>query len=135
MNLPGQATLCSSVVKVWQPAVATRSLCRSGACSCGFPPPPPGATRGLDVVAQGCVHGVLVQGARGRLLEAEGFLGSFFLVARALDAVGLVQGPRALEPGHLRGEEVEEAPPELHRPRRTEGMATRGTAEESLLRR
>ena len=97
--------------------------------------PPPGAARGLDVLAQGCGLDVLEQGAREHLLGDEGFLGSSFLVARALDAVGLVQGPRALEPGRLLGEEVAEAPPELHHPRRTEGEAARGTAQESPLRR
>ena len=84
--------------------------------------PPPGATRGLDVLAQG---------AREHLLGGEGFLGSSFLVARALDTAGLVQGPRALGPGHLLREEVAEAPLELHRPCRTGGEAARETAQES----
>ena len=86
------------------------------------------------MLAQGSGHGVPVQEARGHLLGGEGFLGSSFLVARALDAVGLVQGPRALETGRLLGEEVAEAPPELHHPRRTEGEAARGMTQESLLR-
>mgnify|MGYP005815865599 CR=1 FL=1 len=41
------------------------------------------------------------RGARERLLEAEGSLGSSFLVAQALDTVGLVQGPHAWEPGSV----------------------------------
>ena len=84
---------------------------------------------------QGRDLGVPVQEAREHLLGDEGFLGSSFLVARALDAVDLIQGLRALEPGHLLGEEVAEAPPKLHRPRRTEDEAARGTAQESPLRR
>ena len=86
------------------------------------------------MLVQGCNLVVLVQGARERLLEAEGFLGSFFLAARALDAVGHAQELRALKPGRLLGEEVAEAPPELHRPCRTEGEAARGMAQESPLR-
>ena len=78
---------------------------------------------------------MLVQGAHEHLLGDEGFLGSSFLVARALDAVGLVQGPRALEPGRLLGEEVAEALPEPRRPCRTVGKAVRGIAQESLPRR
>ena len=46
--------------------------------------------RGLDMVVQGCDHGAPVPGSREHLLGDEGFLGSSFLVARALDAVGLV---------------------------------------------
>ena len=87
------------------------------------------------MLAQGCGLATLVRGARERLLEDEGFLGRFFHVAWALDTVGLVQGPRALEPGHLLGEEVAEAPPELHHPRRMEGEVARGMAQESPLRR
>ena len=86
-------------------------------------------------MALGRDHDVLEQGACEHLLGDEGFLGSSFLVVRALDTVGLVQGPRALEPGHLLGEEVAEAPPELHHPCRTAGEAARGTAQESPLRR
>ena len=78
---------------------------------------------------------MLEQGARERLLEAEGFLGSSFLVARVLDAVGLVQGPRALGPGRLLEGEAAEAPPELCCLHRTEGDAARGTAQGSPLRR
>ena len=87
------------------------------------------------MLVQGRDHDVLEQGAREHLLEDEGFLGSSFLVAQALDAVGFVQGPCALEPGHLFGEEVAEAPPELHHQHKMEGEAVRGTAEESPLRR
>ena len=87
------------------------------------------------MLVQECGHGMSVQGAREHLLGDEGFLGSSFLVARALDAVDLVQGPRSLEPGHLIGEEVAEAPPGLHHLRRTEGEAARGTAQGSPLRR
>ena len=94
----------------------------------------PGAARGLGVLVQGCGLVVLVQEALEHLLEVEGFLGSFFLVARALDAVGHVQGPRALEPGHRLGGEVADALPEPRRPC-LEGEATRGTARESPLRR
>ena len=93
-----------------------------------------GAAWGLDVLAQGCGHGVPVQEAREHLLGDEGFLGSSFLVARALDAVDLIQGLRALEPGHLLREEVAEAPPELHHLHRTEGEAARGTVQGSPLR-
>ena len=135
MNLPGQATLHSSVVKAWQPAVATGALCRRGACSWRFPRAAARAARGLDVLAQGCGHGVLVQGAREHFLGDEGFLDSSFLVARVLDAVDLVQGPRALEPGRLLGEEGAEAPPGLHHPRRMEGEAAREMVKESPLRR
>ena len=73
-------------------------------------------------------------GSTGRLLEAEGFLDSFLLLARAPDAVGHAQGPRALAPGRGPGEKVVEA---LHEPRRlyvAEGEAARGTARESPLR-
>ena len=97
--------------------------------------PPPEAVQGLDVLAQGSGHGVLVQGAHEHLLGDEGFLGSSFLVARVPGTLDLVLGSRALEPGRLLGEEVAEAPPELHHPRRTEGEAARGTAQESPLRR
>ena len=86
------------------------------------------------MLAQGCGLDVRERGARERLLEAEGSLGSSFLVAHALDAVGLIQGPRALEPGHLLGEEVAEAPPELHHPLRTGGEVARGMAQDSPLR-
>ena len=72
------------------------------------------------MVAQGCGHGTPVLGARRHLVGGEGFLGNSFLAAQAPDVEGLVLGPHALEPGHLLGEEVAEAPPELHRPRRTE---------------
>ena len=53
------------------------------------------------VLARRCRDMVLslVQEARERLLEVEEFLGSFFLVTRALDTVGHVQEPRALELG------------------------------------
>lgn len=78
---------------------------------------------------------MLVQGAREHLLGDEGFLGSSFLVTWALDAVGLDQGLRALEPERLLGEEVEEVHPQLHHPRRTKGEAVRGTAQGSPLRR
>ena len=78
---------------------------------------------------------MLVQGARERLLEAEGFLGSFFLAAWEPDVVGHVQGPRALDPGHLLAEEVAEALPEPCRPCMMEGEAARETAQESPLRR
>ena len=87
------------------------------------------------MLAQGCSHDVPVQEEREHLLGDEGFLGSSFLVARALDAVDLVQGPRALEPRCLLGEELAEAPPGLHHLRRTEGDAARGTAQGSPLRR
>ena len=73
------------------------------------------------------------RGVRERLIEVEGSLGSSFLVARALGAVGLVQGPHALEPGHLLGEEVAEAPLDPRLLRRTEGEAARGMAKESPL--
>ena len=78
------------------------------------------------MLAQGCGHDALEQGECEHLLGDEGLLGSSFLVARALDAVGLPQGPRALEPGHLLGEEVAEAPPELRHQRRMEGEIARG---------
>ena len=97
--------------------------------------PLPGAARGLDVLVQGCNLAMLEKGAREHHLEAEGFLGSFFLATRAPGVVSHVQGPRALEPGRLLGEEVVEAPPGLHHPRRTEGEAARGTAQGSPLRR
>ena len=86
------------------------------------------------MLAQGHGHGVPVQEARECLLGDEGSLGSSFLVVQALDVVYLVQGPCALEPGHLLGEEVAEAPLELHHPRRTEGEAARGTVQGSPLR-
>ena len=89
---------------------------------------PPGVARGLGVPEQECDHDALVQGARERLLEGEELLGSSFLAAYALGAVGLAQGPRALEPGRLLGEEAVEAPPGLRCPRRTEGDAAKGTA-------
>ena len=80
------------------------------------------------MLAQGCGLDVLEQGARERLLGDEGFLGSSFLVAQAPDAVGLVLGPRALEPGCLLGEEVVEAPPDPRLLRRMEGEAARERA-------
>ncbi len=83
------------------------------------------------MLALGCGLEALEQGARERLLEAKGSLDSFFLAARALDAVGLVQGPRALGTGRLLEEEAAEVPPELCCPRRAEGDAARGTARES----
>ena len=135
MNLPGHATLRNSAVKARQPAVATGSLCCAGLTPGNSRAPLPGAARGLDVAAQGRGHGAPVLGAREHLLGDEGFLGNSFLVMRALDVVGLVQGPHALEPGHLLGEEVAEAPPELHHPRRTDVEAARGTTQESPLRR
>ena len=75
-----------------------------------------GAARGLGVLVQGCGLAVQVQGACERLLQAGKFLGSFFLVARALDAVGHVQGPHTLEPGRRLGAEVLEALRELRHP-------------------
>ena len=87
------------------------------------------------MLVQGCGLVVLVQGAHERLLEAEEFLGSFFLAARAPDTVGHVQGLRALGPGHHLGEEVAKALPKQRRPCRTEGEAARGTVEGSHLRR
>ena len=75
-----------------------------------------------------------MQGALGRLLEAEGFLDSSFLAVRALDMVGHVQEPRALEPGRRLGAEVAEALPEPRRPCMMEGEAARGTVQESPLR-
>ena len=65
------------------------------------------------------------------LLGDKGFLGSSFLVARVLDAVDLILGPRALVPGRLLGEEVAEELPEPRRPCTTEGEAARGTTQES----
>ena len=72
-----------------------------------------------------------VPGGCEHLLGDGGFLGNSSLAARAPDTVGPVQGPRALEPGRLRGEEVAEAPPELHHPRKTQGEAARGAPQES----
>ena len=89
---------------------------------------PPGVARGLDVVAQGCGHGAPVPGAHKHLLGDEGFLGRSFLVVRAPDAVDLVLGPLALEPRRRLGEEVSEAPLDLHLLCRTEDEAARGTA-------
>ena len=97
--------------------------------------PLPRGALGLDVAVQGCGHGIPVLGAREHLLEDEGFLSNSFLVVRAPGVVGLVLGPRALEPGHLLGDEVAGAPPKLHHPRRTEGEAVRGMAQGSPLRR
>ena len=77
----------------------------------------------------------MVQGARERLLEGEELLGSSFLAAQALGALGLAQGLRALELGCLLGEEVAEVPQELRCPRRMEGDAVKGTAQGSPLRR
>ena len=93
------------------------------------------AARGLGVPEQERGRGVLAQGAREHLLEGEGSLGSSFLAARALDVVGLVQGPRALGPGRLLGEEATKAPPELRCLHRTEGDAARGMVQGSPLRR
>ena len=78
---------------------------------------------------------MLVQGAREHLLEGEGLLGCSFLAARALDAVGLIEEPRALEPWCLLGEEAAEAPPDPRCLCRTEGDVVRGTVQGSPLRR
>ena len=96
--------------------------------------PPPGAARGLGVLVQGCSLAMPVQGARECLLEAKEFLGSFFLAARASDVVGHGQGPRALDPERLLGEEVAEALPEPHHPCMTEGEVARRTTQDSPLR-
>ena len=70
-----------------------------------------------------------VRGARGQLLGDEGSLDISFLDVWVPDMAGRAQGPHALEPRRLLGEEVAEAPPELHHPRRKEGEAARGTAQ------
>ena len=70
-----------------------------------------------------------------RLLGDEEFVGSSFLFAWAPDAVDLVLGPGALEPGRRLGEEAAEAPPDLCLLRRTEDEAVRGTMQGSPLRR
>ena len=75
-----------------------------------------------------------VQGAHEHLLGGEGFLGNSFLAAQAPDVEGLVLGPHAVEPGHLLGEEVAEAPPDPRLLRRMEGEAAREMAKESPLR-
>ena len=125
MNLPGQATLRSSGVKARQPrwplgpfagvepALDVRAL-------------PPHAAHCLVVV---------VRGARERSLAAEGFLGSFFPLARAPDTVGCAEGPRALAPGRRLGAEVVEALHEPHRPQLAEGEAARGMVRGSPQRR
>ena len=79
---------------------------------------------------QGRDLGAPALGARKHLLGDEGSLGSSFLAAQALEAEGLALGLRALEPGRLLGEEVAEAPPELHHPQKMEGEAARGTVQE-----
>ena len=68
--------------------------------------------------------------------HASTFLGARDLLAALflLDAVGLVQGPRALGPGRLLEVEAAEVPPELRCPHRAEGDAARGTAQGSPLR-
>ena len=128
MNLPGQATLRSSVVKVGSPPWSSEPFADAELALGCSRAPPPGAARGLDVLAQGCGLGALVPAAHEHLLGDEGFLGSSFLVARALDVVGLVQGPRTLEPGILLSEEVAEVLPEPRRPCMMVGEAVRETA-------
>ena len=89
---------------------------------------PPGATQGLGALGQERGHDVPVPGAHGQLLEGEGSLGSSFLVAQAPDAVGLISGPRAVEPRRLLREEVAEAPPDPRLLRRMEGEVARERA-------
>ena len=84
------------------------------------------AARGLDEVARG---------APVQLVAAAGFLGSFFLHARAPGAVDRAAEARALVPRHRLGVEVVEACHEPRRPRLVEGEAESGTAPESPLRR
>ena len=69
---------------------------------------------------------MLVLGAHGQLLEGEGSLGSSFLAARALDAAGPVQGPRALGTRRLLEGEAAEAPPELRCPCRAGAVQREG---------
>ena len=90
-----------------------------------------GAKRGLGVEVQGRDLGVLALGGREHLLGDEGSLGRSFLAVQAPNAEGLALGLRALEPGHLLGEEVVEAPPDPRLLHRMEGEAARGTAWES----
>ena len=87
------------------------------------------------MLVQGCGLVVLVQGACERLLEAEGFLDSFSLHAQVRGAVGRVVGPRVLASGRRVDVEVVEALRELRRLKLAEGLAERGMAQGSPLRR
>ena len=113
MNLPGQATLRSSGVKARQPTVVTGARLGVELGLDGVRALPLQVARGLAAAAG---PGAVVRGATECFLAAEGLLDSFFLHARARDAVGRVVEPRTLAPGHRLGAEVVEALCELRRP-------------------
>ena len=129
MNLPGQATLRSSRVKARQPAVVTRVEVELGL----------GARALLRQAARGPAAadnpGAAVRGVAERSLAVEGLLDSFFLHARAPDAVDRAAEPHALAPGRRLGAEVVEVLRELRRPWLAEGEVERGTVQGSPLRR
>ena len=132
MNLPGQVTLRSSGGKcgsyLWSPGPAL------------------GVELGLDgvhalllQVARGLAiasgPGAVVRGAAEHLLAVEGLLDSFFLHARAPDAVGHAAGPHALALGRRLGAEVVEALHGLRHPWLVEGEVARETVRVSPQRR
>src|SRR4051812_951566 len=92
------------------------------------------AARGLDVPELEQGHGEPEQEASGQPLAVEGLLGSSVLAGLAPDGAGSAQGPRALEPRRLLGEEAAGTPPELHCQRVTGCGAAERTARESPLR-
>src|SRR3954470_21852014 len=91
--------------------------------------------RGLDVpeLEQGLSEPEL--GAPGQPLAVEGLLGSSVPAALAPDGAGSAQGPRALEPWRLLGEEAVGTPPELHCPRGAGCGGAERTAKETPLQR
>src|SRR3954462_4198086 len=91
--------------------------------------------RGLDVPELEQGHGEPEQGAPEQPLAVEGLLGSSVPAGLAPDGAGSAQGPRALEPWCLLGEEAVGTPPELHCPRGAGCGAAERTTQESPLRR
>src|SRR3954466_2074427 len=70
-----------------------------------------GAARGLDVPELEQGHDEPELGAPGQLLAGKGLLGSSVLAGLAPNGAGSTQGPRALEPRRLLGDELAGTPP------------------------
>src|SRR4051812_46861305 len=94
-----------------------------------------GVARGLDVPELERGLGEPELGAPGQPLAVVGLLGSSVPAELVPDGAGSAQGPRALEPWRLLGEEAVGTAPELHCPRGAECGAAVLTAQESPLRR
>src|SRR3954464_7850408 len=93
------------------------------------------AARGLDVRELEQGHDEPEQEAPGQPLAVEGLLGSSILAGLAPDGAGSAQGPRALEPWRLLGEEAAGTSPELHGPHGAGCGAAERTTQESPPRR